>query len=232
MDPYLIGRLISEYDLPTGPGRIDMYWRMPSIPSKIAQGNNEEKSDFLRGIADVCGTLEGITPRGHDARIKFDIRNNVADESRYKSTVLKTVNFCNFLQEKMGIPIAGNYISLRSNARPHKLKIWIRDLADNFEMPLWRMKTHYQQRFNVALSKLKMPKSKFCCSPNDKTSNSIRGLQKWLQKNREIEPSLTRCINYCPRLQSALNRTTLGSPSSLIKHVSKAFKKSRGEEIP
>lgn len=232
MDPYLMERLVSEYNLPRGPGELEMYWRMISIPMKISEGDRKDQSDFLRGVADVCGTLEGNTPRGRDARIKFDIKNNVIDENKYQATVQKTVNLCNFLQEKMEIPIQGNYISLRSNPRPHKLKIWIRDLADNFEMPLWRMKTHYQQRFNIAISRTSMPKSKFCCSLDDTGPNSIQGIQRWLQDRREKDPSLVRCIRYCPRLQSQLSRGSLGSLEDLIAHISRAFEESRGEKIP
>lgn len=232
MDPYLMEKLVSEYNLPRGPGELEMYWRMSSIPRKISEGGRGDQSDFLRGVADVCGTLEGNTPRGRDARIKFDIKNNVRDENKYQATVQKTVNLCNFLQEKMEIPIQGNYISLRSNARPHKLKIWIRDLADNFEMPLWRMKTHYQQRFNVARSRTSMPKSKFCCSSDDTGPNSIQGIQRWLQERRKKDPSLVRCIRYCPILQSQLTRVSLVGLEDLIAHISRAFEESRGEKIP
>ena len=232
MDPYLMEKLVSEYSLPRGPGELEMYWRMSSIPMKISEGEKEDQSDFLRGVADVCGTLEGDTPRGRDARIKFDIKNNVVDEDKYRATVQKSVNLCNFLQEKMKIPVQGNYISLRSNARPHKLKIWIRDLADNFEIPLWVMKTHYQQRFNIAMSRILMPKSDFCCSLDDTGPNSIQGLQRWLQERRQKEPSLVRCIRYCPTLQTNLTHVSLSSLQDLIAHISIAFEETRGEKIP
>lgn len=232
MDPYLMEQLVSEYNLPRGPGELELYWRMSSIPKKISEGNRRDPNDFLRGVADVCGTLEGNTPRGRDARIKFDIKNNVTDEDKYQATVRKSVNLCNFLQEKMGIPVQGNYVSLRSNARPHKLKIWIRDLADNSEMPLWRMKIHYQQRFNMAMSRTSMPKSKFCCSLDDTGPNSIQGIQRWLQGLRKKEPSIVRCIRYCPKLQSQLKRVSLDNLESLISHISRMFKESTGEEIP
>jgi len=232
MDPYLMEKLVSEYNLPRGPGELEMYWRMPSIPLKILEGNSEDQGDFLRGMADVCGTLEGNTPRGRDARIKFDIKNNVVDESKYQATVKKTVNLCNFLQEEMGIPVQGNYVSLRSNPRPHKLKIWIRDLTENFESPLWKMKIHYQQRLNVAVSRIKMSSSSFCCTTSDTGPNSIQGLQKWLKGRRNKEPSLVRCIRYCPKLQSELVRGSLDTLENLTTHVSSAFKEARGEEIP
>jgi hypothetical protein len=233
MDPYLMEKLVSDYNLPRGPDELEMYWRMPSIPLKISEGNNEEKNDFIRGVADVCGTLEGNTPRGRDARIKFDIKNNVTNEDRYQSTVRKSVNLCNFFQENLGIPIAGNYISLRSNRRPHKLKIWIRDLTDKFEMPLWNMKIHYQQRLNLAISRTTMPKSKFCCSIDDNGTNSIKGLQRWLRGQREKEPSLVYCFRYCSKLQSTITQLSLDNNLEQITlQITKKFKEARGEDIP
>ncbi|MFX1539071.1 MAG: hypothetical protein ACFFDI_33245 [Promethearchaeota archaeon] len=233
IDPYLMEKLVSDYNLPRGPDDSEMYWRMPSIPLKISKGSNEEKTDFIRGVADVCGTLEGNTPRGRDARIKFDIKNNVTNEDRYKATVRKSVNLCNFFQENLGIPIAGNYISLRSNPRPHKLKIWIGDLTEKFEMPLWNMKIHYQQRLNLAISRTTMPKSKFCCSIDDNSTNSIKGLQRWLRGQRKKEPSLVYCIRYCSKLQSTINQLSLDKNLEQITlQITKKFKEARGEDIP
>ncbi len=232
-DPYLMEKMVSEYNLPKGPDDLEAYWRMPSVPLKILEGNQADKEDFIRGVADVCGTLEGNTPRGRDARIKFDIKNNVVNEDRYQATVRKAVNLCNFFQENLGIPIAGNYISLRSNPRPHKLKIWIGDLAGKFEMPLWKMKIHYQQRLNRAISKINMPQSQFCCSLDDTGPNSIKGLQKWLKGKRAKEPSLIYCVRYCQKLQSTLTQLVLDNDlEKTILKISKKFRKARGEDIP
>lgn len=230
MDPILMERLVSDYNLPRGPGEQEMYWRMSSVPTKILHGNKEEMSDFLRGVADVCGSLEGNTPRGRDARIKFDLLNNIVDENKYRATVQKSVNLCNFIQDQLEIPVQGNYISLRNNPRPHKLKIWIKDLETKFQRPLWYMKIHYQQRLNEALSRLSMPFGRYC--PSAVGSNSTEGLRRYLHERRETPPSMVRCLRYCTRLQNKLLEESLMGLRDLISSISREFERKEGVKLP
>ena len=236
--PNIIRSIVSTYDLPTAAHEIELSNNMIKIPQKITEADNrEEKLNFLSGVADVCLTLDGTTPRGEDARISFNILNNRRDDNLYKITVQRTIHLCNFIQESIGIPTAANYIRVTENGnddkRPHNLKYWVVDLHNyNFPMPLWKMKTHYQTRLNVAIDNFKdeHPITENLC-PRDTGKVSIEAINRFLEEKRNTAPSLCRCIQYCDKLKDRINEEGI-NVQDYIEQIRRRMLEAQGRILP
>ncbi len=195
IDPIVQEYLIKEYELPIGAGigTIDVYEDWTTIPKKIVNGSYDEKINFIRGVADAIGTLEGETPRGIDCRIKFDIKQVANNLDKIKCT-----NLCHFIQDNLKIPIQTVYLRDPTDSRPHLVKIWAEDLRKI--NPFWLVKQHYQQRLDHVLGSKKSKPGIFCPEPN---KDNIKKIPNFISSPGEYKtiPSPLRCYNYCKYIQ-------------------------------
>lgn len=213
--PGIMRQFLTWYDLPTTGTSVELAFEKTDIPARIWSAPSGDQWDFLQGIADVCGTLEGRTFRGTDARVKFDLRTNIQNMSAYRSTVEKVCKFCHFIQFRLHIPIEATNISRSNNPRPHKPKIWIGDFRhagyNLRQRPLWRIKTHYQQRLLQALGSYTAPPSSLCPDAND-----IQDIMNYVNRQRPTYPSICLDVNHCQYLQNQLNRVQVLPGTSFI----------------
>lgn len=204
LDPYALRTLIANYSLPVGAqtGLVNVYEDLTDVPLVIQNGKYSQRIEFLRGVADAIGTLEGRTPRGRDARIKFDIIQVAGNLGKVKS-----VNLCHFVQDKLNIPIQMLYIRTPDDSRPHLIKIWAEDLRSH--IPLWVIKRHYQQRLDRVL---RSPKATGTFCPNLLKRN-IRPIVPFIRnpsRYRNI-PAPLRCYNYCDKIRTYCNQRGITS---------------------
>ncbi len=222
--PAIMKHITNTYSIPTTGTKVDLAFEMTNIPPYISNGQKPDQWDFLQGIADVCGTLEGKTPRGIDARIKFDILNNIQNLSMWRASIEKVCNLCHFIQFQLAIPLQGTNISKSNNARPHKPKIWVGDFGYSGyapgQWPLWRIKTQYQQRLLIAAGKYTARKSAMHPSQKD-----VNGTMSYLQGKRPTYPSYCLNLNYCTYLQTALNKVPTLPGTSLVAALKKKLTK-------
>jgi len=203
--PAIMKQITTSYSIPTTGPSVDLAFEMTEIPPNISNGRKKDQWDFLQGIADVCGTLEGVTVRGVDARVKFDLLTNSRNLSKYRASVEKVCNLCHFIQFCLRIPLQATNLSKSNNARPHKPKIWVGDFVyygyDPGQWPLWRIKTHYQQRLLQAAQRYTAHKSDF-----HPTKKDVDGTLSYVQGTRPTYPSYCLNINYCAYLRTELNK--------------------------
>jgi hypothetical protein len=203
--PAIMNTITGAYSIPTSGSSVNLPFEMPQVPLSITNGQKQSQWDFLQGVADACGTLEGNTPRGVDARVKFDLLNNIQNLSVYRTTVEKVCGFCHFVQFNLGIPVQGTNVSKSNNARPHKPKIWVGDLRysgfDPQQWPLWRIKVHYNQRLLSADRDYSARRSDFHPSQRD-----IAASLSYVRGHRQTYPSYCLNVNYCSRLQAELRK--------------------------